>query len=82
MQKPIEVEAIQWTGENEDEIKAFCSIAVFLEFKKRLGGYSELMIPTFDGDLYVQVGDYLVKDANGNFCHCTEDTFKQYYEKI
>jgi len=41
-----------------------------------------LLIPTPDGDLKAFLGDYIVKDAQGNIYPMPADIFKATYEKV
>ena len=69
VKKPIEVEAVQWTGDNAKEIQEFMNI-------------EDLAIATIiikwivDGE----IGDYIIKGVNGGFYSCKPDIFKKTYE--
>ena len=54
-QKPVEVEALQWDGDNIAEVRAFTGDA------QRLG--TEIFIWTGDRRLKVGVGDWIVRDG-------------------
>ena len=57
VKKPIPVSAIQWTGENFEEIKAFCTD----ENGKEMCfiNHKDLWIRTREGELKASVRDYL-----------------------
>lgn len=71
--KPVVVEAVQWTGENYDEIVEFTRSKAEL-----YSGY--LMIPTLEGDHFAPIGDYIIKGVAGEFYPCRPDIFEQTYE--
>lgn len=74
--KPVVIEALQYTGENADEI---------IEFTKclaQVGVSKSLIISTLEGDHIASVGDYIIKGVKGEFYPCKPDIFEQTYEKI
>lgn len=87
--KPVVVEAVRWTGSNLEEIRNFVGsdliedcVELFdtkRELKKMLVG---IAINTFEGTMRVDYGDYIIKDAHGDFNLCRSDIFKQTYEEI
>ena len=76
--KPVIVEAVVWTGNNIDEIKELAKNAVehiiFVD--------NNLYIETLEGNMNVSVGDYIIKDIQGEFYPCKPDIFKETYETI
>jgi len=91
--KPVAVEAMQWLGDNAMEIYNFVEnkndhkkMAVKWEGKYfRLDPShcdldcfpGNLAIKTLEGDRHAAVGDYIVKDINGDFYPCKPDIFEQ-----
>lgn len=79
--KPVEVEAIQWNGDNFQEIKAFAGDCVFLED-------NELVIKTLeDGKSgkakhIATVKDFIIKGVQGEFYFCKPDIFFQTYDEV
>lgn len=79
--KPVVVEAIQWTGENVDEIAAFtCGNASFRTEKD--DDVIDLIVRTLEGVMYARHTDYIVKGVDGEFYPCRADIFKQTYEPV
>ena len=75
--KPVVIEAIQWTGNNLDEMRAF----VTEEFRdNRI--HQPLGIKTLEGVMTVSEGDYVIKGVKGEFYPCKPDIFEISYEKI
>ena len=76
--KPVEIEAVQWTGKNFEEI-----IAMDTE-KRFLWTYSEkyILIYTLEGTMQASVGDYIIKGVQGEFYPCKPDIFEQTYDEV
>ncbi len=72
--KPCVVEAVLWTGTNEDEIRAFVGTAVF-----RPEG---AIITTAEGLMLARPGDWIIRGVQGEFYPCKPDIFSQTYESI
>lgn len=81
--KPVVIEAVQWTGDNNEEINNFCGdSAKFVT--SRLGNavlYS-LGIETLEGFMQASTGDYIIKGVNGEYYPCKPDIFEKTYEKV
>jgi len=60
--KPLVIEALQWTGKNIDEVRAFCSTAVF-NIPTHVSTMYDLEIPTLEGNHVATVGDYIILRA-------------------
>ena len=74
---PVEIEAIQWNGENFVEIDDF--ITVYHETYPK-DGY--IIIPTLEGKMKANLYDYIIKGVNGEFYPCKPDIFEKTYEKV
>ena len=73
--KPVEVEAVQWTGENLKEIREFCDDKLQFVF-------SSIYINTLEGSHRVSLNDYIIKGIKGEFYPCKPDIFKATYEEV
>ncbi len=73
--KPVEVEAVQWTGFNIKEI------AIFTEGKIAINEDNEIYIYTLEGVHLASIGDYIIKGIKGEFYPCKPDIFEQTYEE-
>lgn len=73
--KPIVVEAIQYTGDNLLEIMKFCGEG------KTLFDYC-LYIATLEGNMRVNIGDYVIKGVRGEFYPCEKSIFEETYEVV
>lgn len=88
--KPVEIEALQWTGENHIEMFNFLGgkniehmttsgINFYIDHNKVKSG---LVIKTLEGEHIATVGDYIIKGVKGEFYPCKEDIFHLTYDKI
>jgi hypothetical protein len=84
--KPVEIEAIEWTGKNYDDIQTFTNgkVSYYEWFQYNESGINEdmLQIPTLEGKMHAKKGDYIIKGIKGEFYPCKPDIFEQTYEKI
>lgn len=78
--KPVEIEALIWTGSNNYEILKFMPNNCF-EFETNDYG-SELYILTLEGRMKANIGDYIIKGVNGEFYPCKPDIFKKTYDEV
>jgi hypothetical protein len=81
--KPAEIEAVQFTRSNWDEIKAFTNeTAHSLRIEKRIDGLATCIIPTLEGQHIATEGDWIIKGVAGEFYPCKPDIFEQTYEAV
>lgn len=86
--KPVIIEAVQWTGLNLEEIKAFVGDALQYEifdaaWKAGVAAPKvEMKIKTLEGEMNVSKGDYVIKGVNGEFYPCKPDVFEKTYELV
>lgn len=75
VKNPVKVQAIQYTGNNYDEISSFTNGNIF--------GYDEIVcIKTYTGYQYIEKGDWIIRGVNGQFCPCKPDIFEKTYEEV
>ncbi len=86
--KPVVIEAIQWNGNNLEEVMKFLnsefSYAEHHTYhtSKFTYAYDELFINTLEGTMKVSIGDYIIKGINGEYYPCKPDIFEKTYEKV
>jgi hypothetical protein len=80
VKRPVEVEAVQWTGDNRPEIWDFCSLCYFNTNME--SGELKLMIQTLEGVMEASKGDYIIKGVQGEFYPVKEDIFKLTYDEV
>ena len=72
--KPVEIEAIQWTGLNLGEIQGFVGDSLSIEED------GTLIIHTLEGDHIASKGDFIICGVHGEFYACKPDIFELTYE--
>lgn len=77
VKKPIVIEAIQYTGENTEDVVNFitdrhCTI---LNDKR-------ILINTLEGNIEASLNDYIIKGVQGEFYPCKPDIFKSTYDLV
>jgi len=84
--KPEVVQAVQWTGDNMDELSQFTTIgdSTPLVFKYYTPDGEELHLfkNNYNDSTLVSEGYYVVKDTNGNFNVFSPEMFKRNYESV
>ncbi|MBO7171336.1 MAG: hypothetical protein J6V52_00040 [Bacteroidaceae bacterium] len=82
--KTVELEAVQWTGENIQEIKDFAGeyahVYELAVLEKKLTASLEIETPA--GLMSARIGDYIIKVVNGEFYPCKPDIFEKTYERV
>lgn len=90
--KPVEIEALEWTGENHRTMYDFLENP-FGETKEIKTSGSNfyinhglvkggLIILTKEGQHLASIGDYIIKGIHGEFYPCKPDIFHKTYEKV
>ena len=75
--KPVVIEAIQYNGENLEEIEKFAPISIMNNHP-----CFKFFVKTLEGIMYVTEGDYIIKGIKGEFYPCKPDIFELTYEKV
>ena len=76
VKKPIVIEAVQYNGNNVQEILNFCGGTVVV------GMLNEITIKTLEGPLHVSEGDFIIKGVEGEFYPCKPDIFEKTYDVV
>lgn len=87
--KPVYVQAMQWTGDNYDEISRFVDGTTAMGE----GGFSDrllkgtdhenfLYIMTLEGLMEAKPGDYIIQGIKGEYYPCKPDIFNLTYEQV
>lgn len=78
--KPVEIEALQWKGDNLTEVLDFCNKC----YAKPIPGtdHNDLIISTLEGPMKASVGDYIIKGVKSEFYACKPDIFEMTYEEV
>lgn len=59
--KPVEIEAVQFTRRNIDEVMEFTNNQIVITTKKRINGIMFGEIETLEGSMKVNENDYIIK---------------------
>lgn len=73
--KPVEIEAFQWDGKDLMLLNHFVETGIIVDS-------GAVYIPTFEGNMIVSAGDYIIKGVNGEFYSCKPDIFEKTYEIV
>lgn len=75
VKRPIPVKAVQWTGDNFNEIcLLFADSCLGLEAINKV-----LVIPTLEGSYSACPGHYIIRGVKGECYPCREDIFRETY---
>lgn len=85
--KPVEIDAVQFTGENADEILRFVNDQEPANVRatttnEESDGTCEIYIETLEGNMLASAGDWIIKGVKGEFYPCREDIFEATYEGV
>jgi len=85
--KPVEIEAVQFDGNNADEILDWVNehnedgntahLVPHGEFTK-----DAIIIPTLEGDHRADVSDWIIQGVKGEFYPCKPDIFEATYDAV
>ena len=74
---PVEIEAIQWTGDNFEEICNFVNKELAISPTG-----TTIVIETLEGNMFADKADFIIKGVQGEFYPCKPDIFRSTYEKV
>lgn len=83
--KPVVIDAIQWTGNNEIDVTDF--VGEKLKTNRHLQSETKdlpsiIYIPTLEGVMQAKANDWIIKGVNGEFYPCKPDIFEKTYEPV
>jgi hypothetical protein len=79
----IEVDALEWTGDNLKKIQAFTGEDKFVELVEPPGEYSATVFDELHTAwISLRTGDYVIKGIRGEFYPCERSVFEVTYESI
>ena len=74
--KPVVIEAVQYTGNNADEVLKFIGDA-----REAHAVDDGIVIKTLEGDHKASPNDWIIKGTAGEFYPCKPDIFAEIYEE-
>lgn len=76
VKKPLEIEALQWTG-NENEMAEFLGqMFVLVDLDQKL------IIETLEGPMRANIGDYIIRGIKGEYYPHAESFFHEAYDEV
>lgn len=90
VKKPVTIQAIQLTEGNFDTVCDFVGYTPILVPNKErqqkedwsLPEFSGIVIPTLEGDMVANLGDYIIRGVKGEYYPCKPDIFELTYNHI
>lgn len=73
--KPVVISAIQWNGDNIDEMQRFLNVHFIVTGE-------QAFIQTLEGMMCADKGDYIICGVHGEFYPCKPDIFKKTYDEV
>ena len=75
--KPVVIDAIQWTGNNVEELKSFA-----LSSSCKIIFNGDVYIETLEGLMFVTINDWVIKGIKNELYPCKPDIFDATYELV
>ena len=78
VKKPVIIDAVQWTGDNVEEIRKFFGTPQiwFADPPEKL------IIHTLEGDMTASAGDWIIRGVSGEYYPCKPDIFAATYDAV
>jgi len=77
VKKPVKVQAVQWTGNNYEEVANFVGRVTF-----PYAFDNKVIIETLEGAVAARKGDWIIRGVKGEFYPCAPDIFEKTYEEV
>jgi len=78
--KPVVIEAVQWNGNNLEQVSDLALEPSTSEVIRHFGGDDYLYIDTLEGTMRADKGDWIIKGVKGEIYPCKPDIFEATYE--
>ena len=78
VKKPVKVKAVQWTGDNYEELADFIG---YVHYVYHLND-EYVIIHMLEGDYCLRNGDWIIRGVNGEIYSCESDIFEKIYEEV
>jgi hypothetical protein len=78
--KPCQIEAIQFTKDNKEELQLFCGDDICYDFSVK-DDVAYCWIHTLEGEMQATENDYIIKGLRGEFYPCKPDVFEKKYQE-
>lgn len=77
--KPVVIEAFQWDGMDDAAFVTWSGEVGFTDWQFENGG---IIIPTLEGTMRADAGDYVIRGVKGEFYPCKPDIFAATHEPV
>jgi len=79
--KPVVIDAVEWTGANHLITETFMKgSGAYIDYSEKALGV--IKIPTLEGVMDANAGDFIIKGIQGEFYPCKPDIFEATYEEV
>ena len=84
VKKPIPIQACQWNGNNEDELRAFVGDNIYFDTNDCVSeeGLKDIYIYTLEGRMRGHIGDYIIRGTKGEYYPCAREIFEETYQEV
>lgn len=79
--KPVEIEAMQYTGASNSEAEVSAFVGRDLEMRD-VNGILCPIIPTLEGEHIASPGDWIIRGVKGEHYPCKPDIFAATYDEV
>lgn len=83
--KPVQIEAVQFNGKLDGDRVLAAFVAAYRGpsgQEIRLAQDGKLSVPTLEGVMHADKGDWIIKGVKGEFYPCKPDIFEASYEAV
>jgi len=80
--KPVVIDAIKFTGVNEERIKFISEFIGYEPEIVAIDGVLHLVITTLEGNHLAKPGDFIIRGVAGEYYPCKPDIFAATYEAV
>ena len=80
--RPVEIEAIQWNGDNVVAVCTFMGTIIDLADAEALSQAHRFDIETLEGTMSAIPGDWIIRGVKGEYYPCKPDIFAATYETV
>lgn len=82
--RPVEVQAVRWLGSNLAEVLALVDFDALPadDVHVKCPPLGTLAIPTLEGTMTAQLGDWVIRGVKGELYPCKPDIFEVTYEPV
>ena len=95
VKRPIEIDAIQWTGQNWNDVILFCTEddrvggvpAIYVRgdednLNNGWEGRMPILIQTLEGEMRAEIGDWIIKGIADEVYPCKKEIFEATYDPV